>query len=91
MSRRCDCDALLEALETDPRLRLVPLAARMLWVLLMDGLTLHREAMWRGAPAAINELEIDAYVPVLITAGLARWRADGSIEAIAPAVARNGG
>ncbi|MCX8003336.1 MAG: hypothetical protein N2688_00010 [Burkholderiaceae bacterium] len=38
MARRCVCAALIDRLRTDPRLRVLPLAARALWLELVVGL-----------------------------------------------------
>lgn len=38
MGRRCACDRLLDAMRNDPRLRVIPAAARYMWLALADAL-----------------------------------------------------
>lgn len=84
MARRCLCDLLLDVLTSSPRLRTLPLAARMLWLelgraaLAMDDRRIpfgsaSRVSLWVSAP----EPEVETQMETLLSEGLLVRDGDG--------------
>lgn len=94
MGRRCSCHGLMEALRRDPRLRLVPLGARALWLLLADALAEMPEPwvfLLGSRPGSVREIammvsadesETETHVQTLLDIGLLEKRADGAIAVV---------
>ena len=89
MARKCDCD-VLETLLGDPRLRVLPLATRCLWVELVlamrrlgsVGLRVGSAPMNRAQLAllvASSETEVEANIQPLLACGLLVEEADGAL------------
>lgn len=97
MSRRCACKGLMEIARRDPRLKLVPSAARWLWLMLADQLAdaaepgVFRFGVFLGvareisALLAMPETEVETHLETLLQLGLLARAADGAL--IVPALA----
>ena len=92
MSRSCACRRVMDALRNDPRLRLAPLGARALWVLLVDAMAnLPEPGVFKlgsrvGSMAEIALLvsagltEVETHIETLLETGLlVRRELDGAI------------
>lgn len=85
MSRRCICSRLLGHIKDDPRLRTLPMAARMLWVLLAEAMA--RPGFDGALPFAdprrvsllVSEAqtEVETHLETLISEGLILREGDG--------------
>jgi hypothetical protein len=87
----------MEALRRDPRLRLVPLAARALWLLLADALAqmpepgVFRLGLRVGSVREVSllvsaeETEIETHLETLLETGLVTREADGALSVPLPA------
>jgi hypothetical protein len=91
MARKCDCSVILEAFETDPRLRCLPLAVRALWLVLLRRMQqLGQSVLVFGSeipnPAEIAmmvpmaETELETQLAPLLARGLLVRREDGALE-----------
>jgi hypothetical protein len=105
MARRCLCARLLAAVETDPRLRTLPLAARMLFLLVAEaaarspvpGLLPFRETARVSLLVSASETETETQLETLRREGLIRDEGQGigvplllDVPARADAARRNG-
>lgn len=90
MGKRCDCAAVLDAFERDPRLMALPLAARALWLMLVRRMQqLGASALVLGSdvpnPAeiammvAVSETELETHLAPLLARGLLVRREDGAL------------
>lgn len=78
MARRCICSRLLAHVKDDPRLRTLPLAARMLWVLLaeamarpgFDGVLPFSDTARVSLLVSTSETEVKTHLETLIGEGL---------------------
>jgi hypothetical protein len=91
MARRCECDAILEMMARDPRLRGLPLAARALWLeLLLAMRSLGASALRFGSVVpdareiallvAISESELEANLEPILQRGLLERASDGALS-----------
>lgn len=86
MSRRCACGRLMALVEGDPRLRTLPLAARMLFLLVAEaatraavpGLLPFAEPRRVSLLVSASETEVETQLETLIAEGLLR-RQDGGL------------
>jgi hypothetical protein len=89
MGRRCACDWLIDAMRTDPRLKVVPAAARWLWLSLADQLVKLPEpgvfllgsrvgsARDIALMVSMPETDVETQLGTLLETGLIIQRADG--------------
>lgn len=85
MARRCTCARLLSAVELDPRLRTLPLAVRMLFLLVAEasarmptaGLLPFRETRRVSLLVSAPETEVETGLETLLREGLLREEAGG--------------
>lgn len=76
MARRCTCSRLLDALRDDPRLRTLPLATRMLWLLLADAMARFEGVLPFGDARRVSLLvsepvtDVETHLETLIAEGL---------------------
>lgn len=91
MAKACDCGFILEALERDPRLAYLPLAARMLWLVLVRRMqALGHSVLLFGSEipnrreiammVAVPETELETHLAPLLARGLLMAREDGALE-----------
>ncbi len=88
MGRRCECAGLLEAVRGDLRLRMIPAAARWLWLVLADQLTRFPQSRISSAaevslavsvPETDGETRLETHLETLLKTGLLIRRADGTL------------
>lgn len=91
MAKACDCGAILEAFETDPRLMALPLAVRGLWLALVLRMRrMGQSALVFGSVVPnlreiamlvpCEETELETQLPELLARGLLVRRSDGALE-----------